>query len=211
MTKLSPQAARPLFDRFFKYECEYGDTAAIRKLSKRMADLYPEESSLSRFISRHTIFGINPIAAYDLPPPLPPTIIPPAPTNDGEDDVASVTSSRANSVQPSDIDEPPCRRQKLDRFGRQTRDRTNSPDPRTLPKKKAKDKRELPAPIMDFIAALPPARMFDGALFHIDELLRLIRDVNLPLPSGFVVNGKRARGMDDEEGPARGNKKYRDD
>ena len=64
---------------------------------------------------------------------------------------------------------------------------------------------------MDFIAALPPARMFDGALFHIDELLRLIRDVNLPLPSGFVVNGKRARGMDDEEGPARGNKKYRDD
>src|SRR5437763_10614426 len=53
VTKLSPQAARPLFDRFFKYECEYGDTAAIRKLSKRMADLYPEESTLSRFISRH--------------------------------------------------------------------------------------------------------------------------------------------------------------
>jgi hypothetical protein len=42
VSKLSPQSARPLFDRFFKYECEYGDTAAIRKLNKRMADLYPE-------------------------------------------------------------------------------------------------------------------------------------------------------------------------
>lgn len=129
---------------------------------------------------------------------------------DGDDDAASVTSSRANSVQPSDMDESSRQRQKLDRFGRQTRDRTNSPDPRTLPKKKAKDKRELPAPIMDFIAALPPANMFDGALFHVDELLRLIRDVNLPLPSAFAVNGKRARGMEDEEGPARGSKKYRD-
>ena len=79
------------------------------------------------------------------------------------------------------------------------------------PKKKAKDRRELPAVVIDFIAALPPASMFDGALFHVDELVKLIRDVNLPLPAGFMANGKRARGMDDDDGPARGNKKYRDD
>jgi len=178
-----------------------------------MADLYPEESSLSRFTYRHTLFGINPIAAYDLPPPLPPAIQAlPQPTTNGDDDAASITSSRANSVQPADIDESNRQRQKLDRFGRHTGDRTNSPDPRTLPtKKKAKDKRELPAVVIDFIAALPPASMFDGALFHVDELVKLIRDVNLPLPAGFMANGKRARGMDDDDGPARGNKKYRDD
>ena len=65
--------------------------------------------------------------------------------------------------------------------------------------------------VMDFIASLPPASMFDGALFHVEELVKLIRDVNLPLPAGFGVNGKRARGMDDEDGPPRGSKKYRDD
>jgi len=42
VSKLVPQAAKPLFDRFYMYECEYGDAAAIRKLSKRIADLYPE-------------------------------------------------------------------------------------------------------------------------------------------------------------------------
>ena len=44
------------------------------------------------------------------------------------------------------------------------------------------------------MAALPPAGMFDGATFHIDELVRLIRDVNVPFPVGFV----RKRGREDE-------------
>ena len=218
VSKLSPQAARPLFDRFYKYECEYGETGAIRKLSKRIADLYPEgiilrprhlttESNLSRFMTRHTLFGVNPIPTYDLPPPLPPTIPQhPAPARD--EDASSVISSRANSVQPSEMDEP--QRVKLDRFGRQIRERTNSPDLRTN-KKKISSKRELPPSILEFLAALPPANMFDGATFHVDELVKLIRDANVPYPVRFVVKTKRARGSDDEEGPARGMKKYRDD
>jgi cleavage stimulation factor subunit 3 len=218
VSKLSPQAARPLFDRFYKYECEYGETGAIRKLSKRIADLYPEgiilkplhltaESNLRRFMTRHTTFGVNPVAIYDLPPSLPPAIPEhPAPAHD--EDVASVISSRANSVQPSDMDD--SKRLKLDRFGRHVRERTNSPDPRTT-KKKSSNKRELPRPILEFLAALPPANMFDGATFHVDELVKLIRDVNVPYPAGFIVKTKRARGSDDDEGPARGIKKYRDD
>ena len=77
---------------------------------------------------RHTLFGVNPIAIYDLPPPLPPNI--PQHLAQAQDEVASsVVSSRANSVQPSDMDEP--KRLTFDRFGRQVRERTNSPDPRT--------------------------------------------------------------------------------
>lgn len=48
VSKLPPAAAKPLFDRFYTYECEYGDTAAIRKLSKRIADLYPEGPPLRK-------------------------------------------------------------------------------------------------------------------------------------------------------------------
>ena len=158
-------------------------------------------------MTRYTSFGVNPIAIYDLPPPLPPAIPQQvAPARD--EDASSVISSRANSVQPSDMDE--SKRLKLDRFGRQVRERTNSPDPRTI-KKKSSSKRELPPSILEFLAALPPANMFDGATFHIDELIKLIRDTNVPYPVGFTVKSKRTRGSDDDEGPVRGMKKYRDD
>jgi cleavage stimulation factor subunit 3 len=215
---LSPQAARPLFERFYKYECEYGDTAAIRKISKRMADLYPEgtppstakltpESNLTRFVNRHTLFGINPIAIFDLPPPLPAITIS-STTVPHDDDISSVPSSRAASVQPSDLDVPKPR--KLDRFGR---DKGNSPNAQNVkPKTGAASKRELPLAILDFLAVLPPAVVFDGATFHIDELVRLIRDAGVPYPVGFVVKSKRGRG-DDDDGDLghRGSKKYRDD
>jgi hypothetical protein len=158
-------------------------------------------------MQRHTLFGINPVAIYDLPPTLPPPVQPTAPTSQ-DDDAYSIASSRANSVQPSDIDEG--KRLKVDRFGRQVRDRTSSPDPRNI-KKKNLSKRELPAVIMDFLAALPPASMFDGATFHVDELVKLIRDANVPYPVGFVGKTKRARGSDEDDIPQRGVKKYRDE
>jgi hypothetical protein len=151
-------------------------------------------------MQRHALFGVNPIAFYDLPPPLP--LMPSVHATLPDDDTRSITSSRANSVQP-EIDEP---RAKPNRRGlRQPRERTNSPAPRTLNTKSTK--RDLPPQIMDFLAALPPAPMFDGATFHVDELIKLIRNVNVPYPIGFTVNSKRARGSDDDEGIARGMKR----
>src|SRR5438046_10035092 len=94
----------------------------------------------------------------------------------------------------------------LCRVGREVSERTNSPDPRTI-KKKSLGKRELPPSILAFLAALPPAHLFDGATFHVDELVKLIRDANVPYPTGLVVKSKRARGDDDDDGPARGMKK----
>jgi hypothetical protein len=99
-------------------------------------------------------------------------------------------------VQPNDIDDTAPKRKKIDRFGRQMRERTHSPDAR--PKKQARGgagkRGDLPREVVDFVAALPPAGMFDGATFHIEELVRLIRDVNVPFPVGFV----RKRGREDE-------------
>jgi len=146
-------------------------------------------------MTRHTRFGINPIAHHDLPPPLPQLVFPPAtaPPVEGvphvnDDDVISKISSRAGSVQPSEPDHEPAKRKKIDRFGRQISDRTNSPNPQQSKRVRhgGKQGRDLPKEIIDFLGALPPAEMFDGATFHVDELVRLIRDVGVPLPSGFV-------------------------
>jgi Suppressor of forked protein (Suf) len=175
---------------------------AIRSLSKRMGDLYPEgkinfvcvaqiESNLNRFITRHSTLGMNPIAIYDLPPPLSPIKSQPSEAIHIENG-SSVPSSRANSVQPPDVDE--ARRAPLDRI---RQERMNSPDPR-VGKKMAATKLELPSVLMEFLAALPPARMFDTATFHIDELVKLIRSVNVPLPQGSVLHSKRNRGSEED-------------
>lgn len=116
-----------------------------------------------------------------------------------------MASSRANSVQPSDTDN--AKKGKLDRVKRTARERTQSPDPRTL-KKKVATKPELPTAILDFLAALPPARIFDGATFHVEELVKLIRNVNVPLPASSIGNSKRGHANDDD-GDARAAKKNR--
>ena len=113
---------------------------------------------------------------HDLPPPLPigiPILPPPELTT-------SVPSSRAQSVQPVE----------------------HAMKQQPTPTKK-KSKRELPEILMDFLAMLPPPHLFDGATFHVEELLKLIRNADVPLPAV-----KRGR---EEEEDGRGNKKYRDD
>jgi len=57
---------------------------------------------------------------------------------------------------------------------------------------------------------LPPAGMFDGATFHVDELVRLIRNADVPFPKEFTGNGKRLREEDEGE-DLLGRKKYRDE
>jgi len=107
-------------------------------------------------------------------------------------------SSRAGSVQPSEPDHEPPKRKKIDRFGRQIPDRANSPNPQQSKRARqgGKQGRDLPREIIEFLGALPPAGMFDGATFHVDELVRLIRDVGVPFPAGVVR--KRGREGDEE-------------
>ena len=43
--------ARPLWERWSKYEYQYGDLAAAHKLEKRMAEVYPNGTCPSRSVS----------------------------------------------------------------------------------------------------------------------------------------------------------------
>lgn len=44
VSKLSPEVARPLWDRWASYEYQFSDSTAIQKLDARMAELYPESA-----------------------------------------------------------------------------------------------------------------------------------------------------------------------
>ncbi|OSD01936.1 Suf-domain-containing protein [Trametes coccinea BRFM310] len=62
----SPEKARPLWERWARYEYQYGDLAAAQKLEKRMAEVYPSDPPIKRFAERHKYLNIDAIAVRDL-------------------------------------------------------------------------------------------------------------------------------------------------
>lgn len=62
----SPERARPLWDRWAEYEYSFGDSASIRKLEARMAEAYPDESPLKRFVDRCSYMDLDVIGPRDL-------------------------------------------------------------------------------------------------------------------------------------------------
>ncbi|KAI0637539.1 Suf-domain-containing protein [Trametes polyzona] len=62
----SADKARPLWDRWARYEYQYGDLAAAHKLEKRMAEVYPNDTPIKRFAERHKYLNIDAIAVRDL-------------------------------------------------------------------------------------------------------------------------------------------------
>ncbi|GLB33223.1 putative suf-domain-containing protein [Lyophyllum shimeji] len=61
-----PERARPLWERWARYEYQYGDLDAAQKLEKRIAEIYPNDPPIKRFAQRHIYLGTDAIAARDL-------------------------------------------------------------------------------------------------------------------------------------------------
>jgi len=60
------ERARPLWERWARYEYQYGDLEAALKLEKRMAEVYPVDTPLKRLAQRHIYLGTDAIADRDL-------------------------------------------------------------------------------------------------------------------------------------------------
>ncbi|EJD00731.1 Suf-domain-containing protein [Fomitiporia mediterranea MF3/22] len=61
-----PDKARPLWERWARYEYQYGNLEAALKLEKRMAEVYPNDPPIKRFAQRHLYANIDGIANRDL-------------------------------------------------------------------------------------------------------------------------------------------------
>ncbi|KAL5508671.1 RNA14 [Sanghuangporus vaninii] len=61
-----PDKARPLWERWARYEYQYGNLEAALKLEKRMAEVYPNDPPIKRFAQRHIYANVDGIANRDL-------------------------------------------------------------------------------------------------------------------------------------------------
>ncbi|KAF8164707.1 hypothetical protein B0H34DRAFT_793176 [Crassisporium funariophilum] len=62
----APDRARPLWERWARYEYQYGDLEAALKLEKRMAEVYTSDPPIKRLAQRHMYLGTDAIADRDL-------------------------------------------------------------------------------------------------------------------------------------------------
>ncbi|TFK28593.1 mRNA 3'-end-processing protein RNA14 [Coprinopsis marcescibilis] len=66
ITTFSADRARPLWERWARYEYQYGDLESALKLEKRISEVYPNDPPIKRFAQRHMYLGTDAIAARDL-------------------------------------------------------------------------------------------------------------------------------------------------
>ncbi|KIP07568.1 hypothetical protein PHLGIDRAFT_105533 [Phlebiopsis gigantea 11061_1 CR5-6] len=60
------EKARPIWDRWARYEYQFGTLEASQLLEKRMAEAYPQDPAIKRFAERHKYLGCDAIAVCDL-------------------------------------------------------------------------------------------------------------------------------------------------
>ncbi|CAE6435414.1 unnamed protein product [Rhizoctonia solani] len=66
ITTFSPDKARPIWDRWSRYEYNFGDLIGSQKLEKRLAEIYPNDPPIKRFANRYTYLGVDTVASNDL-------------------------------------------------------------------------------------------------------------------------------------------------
>lgn len=64
------QKAKPIYAFFHEYESHYGELSQIQELEKRMAELFPEDPSLSHFSKRYSKPTFDPTAIRPIISPL---------------------------------------------------------------------------------------------------------------------------------------------
>ncbi|KAK3376697.1 hypothetical protein B0T24DRAFT_525782 [Lasiosphaeria ovina] len=124
--------AKPLYAYFHKYESQFGELAQIAKLEKRMAELFPEDPTLSHFNARYSSDKFDPIATR--------IVVSPATQLKSKQLMPSI--EQANSMPNSPRPQP---------FVTQ-----NSPRPQFL---QATNSPKRPLPIDDFDEPNPPRKM----------------------------------------------------
>ncbi|OLL21715.1 mRNA 3'-end-processing protein RNA14 [Neolecta irregularis DAH-3] len=178
--KFEAESARPLYQRFYQYEAHFGDLGAVLKLDSRMTDLYPKESSLSKFRLRNRYGRSDAIANHDLG-----GLRLPAHPSEIKKSSDSSSDDSDSSTEDEKVETPKKRKRKNKRPIVKDRKPGNaSPARKRLQTKTlARDSPsptgapvlvQLPDALATMVSRLPPAEIFDGATFHCDKLVDLI-------------------------------------
>lgn len=276
ITTFPPERARALWERWARYEYQYGDLESALKLEKRIAEVYPNDPPIKRFAQRHIYLGIDAIAARDLgfsmakranatnQPPAsgsqqtpsgngvaPPSKRPASPdyhrgsnNRNSKDDYGAGHKRARGTLSPArgDRDMPPPRDRSRDVRDRDRerdggRDRWNdnrndgrarrpSPPPPPGGWERDRDERDssrgrpppssagshrdggrddypprgghggpqIPPLVSWLVGEIPPSQSFDGPVFKVDDLMKLIQQSTIPASTHSAVPPGAARG-----------------
>ncbi|KAL7619907.1 mRNA 3'-end-processing protein rna14 [Parahypoxylon ruwenzoriense] len=205
--KASPELIpklRPIYAYFHSYEARFGELAQIRDLEKQMAELFPEDPSLSRFAARFSTETYNPVAARVIISPvrqMRPKVIQsvehasistrstphpmPQIERSPQPQYLPVANSPKRPFQADDQDDYPPR--KLARGASPLKGaagRRLDQQRRAQQGQGASSYASAPAPIprdITFLLGLiPPSEAFRGHQFNTDGMVRLIRETPVP-------------------------------
>jgi cleavage stimulation factor subunit 3 len=155
--KMTPEAARPLYEHFLEYEANHGELSGLLKLGSRMAELYPDESAVSLFSRTYRVLDYSPITEVDLGGRL---------------------ASHTRAVSPA-VSEGIAAVGESDSEARPRKKSREAELPRT-PVIEGVATVAIPAGIISLLKTLPPASAYDMVPFDAVKLAKLLKETPIP-------------------------------
>ncbi|KAK0563174.1 mRNA 3'-end-processing protein rna14 [Tilletia horrida] len=206
-----PERARPIWDRWAEYEYAFGDLESIQKMETRLAETYPDEPPIKRFLDRNTYMDLDVISVKDLGyrPQIPGANAAEravAATKDLAEDPHQLNGAGRRG-RGEDEDGPSLKRPRLARdsaspapaggAGDRKVSGAAGPDGKGKAKKNGSPRPEarlgiverpnaitvpIPEPVLFFMDILPRVDLFDGPKLNEHDMIDCILNMNVPLP-----------------------------
>ncbi|KAL9128364.1 MAG: hypothetical protein Q9217_002943 [Psora testacea] len=204
--------AKPLYAFFHDFESRYGELAQVVKLEKRMSDLFPEDSSLLLFSKRFVDDGFDPTAIRPIISPAKQTRHNPVHSKettaliDQALPLQSVSSpKRPLPLDDSDNDadrprkivrgESPLKGAPSQRMVQQNSQQPPPPQFSRPPMPQPYLPPPLPRDVTFLLSIIPKAETYHATRFEPKELVRLIRETNIPTHISQLPPQPAGRGM----------------
>ena len=206
--------AKPLYAFFHDFESRYGELTQIVKLEKGMSEIFPEDPSLMLFSRRFAQQGFDPTAIRPIISPATqakPKTVPSVKTE--AEQLPDSPQQRINEIinspkrpLPTDDDDDSPRPRKVARpesplkgaagrrLDQQKRNRQpempqfNQPVPHLPPPP------PLPRDVMFLLSIIPKAETYHATKFSAEQLVKLLRETNIPTSMAQIPPLPGARG-----------------
>lgn len=195
--------AKPIYAFFHDYESQYGELNQVRKLEKRMGDLFPEDPQVLHFSHRYTTLGFDPTAMRQimspatqarpkvrssienmLPRPSSPIVLTTQHTDSPKRPLPPDESeSEANPPRKLARGESPLkgaagRRLDQQKRGKQRTDVVESQTQR--PVQAPPPPQLLPRDVLFLLSIIPKAETYEATKFKAEDMVRLLRETYIP-------------------------------
>lgn len=209
--------AKPIYAFFHDFESRYGELSQITKLEKRMRDLFPEDPMLTLFSRRFIQQGFDPTAIRPIispatqarPRAIPSMETPASPQNTPPARFAHTTNSPKRPLAFEEPDPETTRPRKLARgesplkgaAGRRLDQQKRNRQPNETSQYDGLAQTQPPPPpllprdVLFLLSIIPKAETYHATRFKPEEMVRLIRETDIPSTAAQLRPPPGAIGM----------------